>query len=124
VRFSTYRVSGDGAAGAEGVGVWHGERLHPVPGVTRLTDLLGDDGSRLRAAGQAALSKPGLGRPDVELLAPVPAPPSVRDFMAFRADRDPRPAGVCGRPGTVISCVVSARAAVGTRAPSYEEIAD
>jgi 2-keto-4-pentenoate hydratase/2-oxohepta-3-ene-1,7-dioic acid hydratase in catechol pathway len=83
VRFSTYRVSGDGAAGAEGVGVWHGERLHPVPGATRLTDLLGDDGSGLRVAAQAALSKPGLRRADVELLAPVPAPPSVRDFMAF-----------------------------------------
>jgi 2-keto-4-pentenoate hydratase/2-oxohepta-3-ene-1,7-dioic acid hydratase in catechol pathway len=80
VRFSTYRVAGDGSAA---VGVWQGERLHPLPGVARLTDLLGDDGSRLRAAGQAALAGPALGRADVELLAPVPAPPSVRDFMAF-----------------------------------------
>ena len=82
MRFSTYRVSGD-AAGAERVGVWHGERLHPVPGVTRLTDLLGDDGSRLRAAGEAARSEAALGPAGVELLAPVPSPPSVRDFMAF-----------------------------------------
>jgi 2-keto-4-pentenoate hydratase/2-oxohepta-3-ene-1,7-dioic acid hydratase in catechol pathway len=78
VRFSTYRTSG-----GTGVGVWRGERLHPVPGVTRLTDLLGDDGSRLRAAGAAALPGAGLEPAQVELLAPVPAPPSVRDFMAF-----------------------------------------
>jgi 2-keto-4-pentenoate hydratase/2-oxohepta-3-ene-1,7-dioic acid hydratase in catechol pathway len=85
VRFSTYRVSGNGAAGTERVGVWRGERLYPVPGVSRLTELLGDDGSRLRVAGQAALAEAaaGLRRADVELLAPVPAPPSVRDFMAF-----------------------------------------
>jgi 2-keto-4-pentenoate hydratase/2-oxohepta-3-ene-1,7-dioic acid hydratase in catechol pathway len=87
VRFSTYRASGgngtDGATGTEGVGVWRGERLHPVPGVTRLTDLLGDDGSRLRAAAAAAAREPGLQPADVELLAPVPAPPSIRDFMAF-----------------------------------------
>jgi 2-keto-4-pentenoate hydratase/2-oxohepta-3-ene-1,7-dioic acid hydratase in catechol pathway len=87
VRFSTYRASGDsgadGATGTEGVGVWRGERLHPVPGVTRLTDLLGDDGSRLRAAAEAAAREPGLELADVELLAPVPAPPSIRDFMAF-----------------------------------------
>jgi 2-keto-4-pentenoate hydratase/2-oxohepta-3-ene-1,7-dioic acid hydratase in catechol pathway len=78
VRFSTYRTSG-----GAGVGVWRGERLHPVPGVTRLIDLLGDDGSRLRAAGESAMSGVGLEPAEVELLAPVPAPPSIRDFMAF-----------------------------------------
>jgi 2-keto-4-pentenoate hydratase/2-oxohepta-3-ene-1,7-dioic acid hydratase in catechol pathway len=78
VRFSTYRTPG-----GTGVGVWRGERLHPVPGVTRLIDLLGDDGSRLRSAGEAALSGPGFGVAREELLAPVPAPPSIRDFMAF-----------------------------------------
>jgi 2-keto-4-pentenoate hydratase/2-oxohepta-3-ene-1,7-dioic acid hydratase in catechol pathway len=83
VRFSTYRAAGDGTAGTEGVGVWRGERLHPVPGVTRLVDLLGGDGSRLRAAAQAAAGEPGLGLAEVELLAPVPAPPAIRDFMAF-----------------------------------------
>jgi 2-keto-4-pentenoate hydratase/2-oxohepta-3-ene-1,7-dioic acid hydratase in catechol pathway len=77
VRFSSYRTSG----GEAGVGVWRGERLHPVPGVTRLVDLLGDDGSRLRAAGQAATAALDLSA--AELLAPVPAPPSIRDFMAF-----------------------------------------
>jgi 2-keto-4-pentenoate hydratase/2-oxohepta-3-ene-1,7-dioic acid hydratase in catechol pathway len=83
VRLSSYRASGGREAGAAGVGVWRGERLHPVPGVTRLIDLLGDDGSRLRAAQEAAAGEPGLGLADVELLAPVPAPPSIRDFMAF-----------------------------------------
>jgi 2-keto-4-pentenoate hydratase/2-oxohepta-3-ene-1,7-dioic acid hydratase in catechol pathway len=82
VRWSTYRTSG-GHAGADGVGVWQGERLHPVPGVSRLTELLGDDGSRLRAAAAAAIREPGLEQSDVELLAPVPSPPSIRDFMAF-----------------------------------------
>jgi 2-keto-4-pentenoate hydratase/2-oxohepta-3-ene-1,7-dioic acid hydratase in catechol pathway len=82
VRLSSYKMPG-GEPGAMGVGVWHGERLHPLPGVTRLIDLLGDDGSRLRAAGEVAAGQPGLGLADVELLAPVPAPPSIRDFMAF-----------------------------------------
>jgi 2-keto-4-pentenoate hydratase/2-oxohepta-3-ene-1,7-dioic acid hydratase in catechol pathway len=87
VRLSSYQAQGGGEASA-GVGVWHGERLHPVPGVTRLIDLLGDDGTRLRAARetaarQAAAGEPGLGPADVELLAPVPVPPSIRDFMAF-----------------------------------------
>jgi 2-keto-4-pentenoate hydratase/2-oxohepta-3-ene-1,7-dioic acid hydratase in catechol pathway len=82
VRLSSYQVPGGGEASA-GVGVWRGERLHPVPGVTRLIDLLGDDGSRLRAAQQAAAGEPGLAPADVELLAPVPVPPSIRDFMAF-----------------------------------------
>lgn len=79
MRFSSFRAPGV----REGVGVWRGGRLHPVPGVARLTDLLGDDGSRLRAASEAAAGEPGLGPADVELLAPVPAPPSIRDFMAF-----------------------------------------
>ena len=80
MRLSSYRTL---AGGEAGVAVWRGERLHPVPGVTRLTDLLGDDGSRLRAAAEAAAGQPGLAPADVELLAPVPAPPAIRDFMAF-----------------------------------------
>jgi 2-keto-4-pentenoate hydratase/2-oxohepta-3-ene-1,7-dioic acid hydratase in catechol pathway len=78
VRFSTYRTSG-----GSGVGVWDGDRLHPLPGVTRLVDLLGDEGTRLRTAGQAALAQPPLEHTPAELLAPVPEPPSIRDFMAF-----------------------------------------
>lgn len=51
----------------------------------RLVDLLGDDGERLANAGAATLADP---REVVELgalhvNAPIPVPPSFRDFMAF-----------------------------------------
>jgi 2-keto-4-pentenoate hydratase/2-oxohepta-3-ene-1,7-dioic acid hydratase in catechol pathway len=85
VRWSTFRT----ADGGERVGVWRGEQLVPVPGVGRLLDLLGDDGTRLREAGAAALDRAeldtdaALDPAAVELLAPIPDPPSIRDFMAF-----------------------------------------
>ncbi|MEO3754993.1 fumarylacetoacetate hydrolase family protein [Streptomyces sp. B6B3] len=80
MRWSTFRT----ADGEERVGVWRGEALYPVPGVGRLVDLLGDDGSRLRAAGEAAVaSGAGVDAAGVELLPPVPEPPSIRDFMSF-----------------------------------------
>jgi 2-keto-4-pentenoate hydratase/2-oxohepta-3-ene-1,7-dioic acid hydratase in catechol pathway len=81
MRVSSYRTPD----GVERVGIWRGELLHRVPGATRLIDLLGDDGARLRAAAQAAAREPGTDPADVELLAPVPVPPSIRDFMAFEA---------------------------------------
>jgi hypothetical protein len=52
-------------------------------GAKSLTDLLGDNGSRLHAAAEAAAEQPGSEPSDLEILAPVPAPPSIRDFMAF-----------------------------------------
>jgi 2-keto-4-pentenoate hydratase/2-oxohepta-3-ene-1,7-dioic acid hydratase in catechol pathway len=81
MRFSTYRAP----AGGEQVGVWADGRLYPVPGASRLTGLLGDDGTRLREAAAAARagSVAGVDPATVELLAPVPVPPSIRDFMAF-----------------------------------------
>jgi 2-keto-4-pentenoate hydratase/2-oxohepta-3-ene-1,7-dioic acid hydratase in catechol pathway len=80
VRWSTFRT----ADGEERVGVWRGEQLVPGPGVSRLLDLLGDDGTRLREAGAAALDAGSAFDPAaVELLAPIPDPPSIRDFMAF-----------------------------------------
>ncbi|WP_329064576.1 fumarylacetoacetate hydrolase family protein [Amycolatopsis sp. NBC_01480] len=79
MRISSYR----GPDGAERVGIWQGGQLHRVPGASRLIDLLGDDGSRLRAAEMAAAREPGTDPAAVELLAPVPVPPSIRDFMAF-----------------------------------------
>jgi 2-keto-4-pentenoate hydratase/2-oxohepta-3-ene-1,7-dioic acid hydratase in catechol pathway len=79
VRWSTFR-SDRGVR----VGVWEGDELYPVPGVDRLIDLLGDDGTRLREAGTAAVGEGAAVDPaTVELLAPIPEPPSIRDFMAF-----------------------------------------
>lgn len=81
MRWSTYRS----ADGRERVGAWHEDRLHAVAGVRSLVELLGDDGTRLREAGEAAVRSPAeVADPaTVELLAPVPRPPSIRDFMAF-----------------------------------------
>lgn len=79
MRWSSY-AEADGTVRAA---VWEGDRLHPAPAGTALVDLLGDDGTRLRAAADAALGGPAVNPATVTLLAPVPRPPSVRDFMAF-----------------------------------------
>ena len=80
MRWSTFQ----NPDGRQQVGVWHGDALHPVPGAGRLVDLLGDDGGTLRAAGEEAVRRsPAVDPATVELLAPVPEPPSIRDFMAF-----------------------------------------
>jgi 2-keto-4-pentenoate hydratase/2-oxohepta-3-ene-1,7-dioic acid hydratase in catechol pathway len=79
MRWSTYR----GADGVERAAVWRDNRLYPAPDGTGLVDLLGDDGTRLRAAAAAAVDGPGVDPADVTLLPPVPRPPSIRDFMAF-----------------------------------------
>ena len=78
MRWSTYRV-----AGVERAAVWRDDRLYPTPDGAGLVDLLGDDGTRLRAAAVAAVDGPGVDPADVTLLPPVPRPPSIRDFMAF-----------------------------------------
>jgi len=59
--------------------------LHGLRTAGRLIDLLGDDGELLARAGEQARADPldVLAEADAELLAPVPAPPSVRDFYAF-----------------------------------------
>jgi 2-keto-4-pentenoate hydratase/2-oxohepta-3-ene-1,7-dioic acid hydratase in catechol pathway len=67
------------------IGLLVGDRVHAVRGASSLLDLLGDGGERLAAAAQRATDDP-LEVTDlstVELRAPVPAPPSIRDFMAF-----------------------------------------
>ncbi|MEJ2867993.1 fumarylacetoacetate hydrolase family protein [Actinomycetospora sp. OC33-EN08] len=79
MRWSTYRE----ADGTVRTAVWQGEDLHPAPAGTALIDLLGDDGGRLRAAGEEALAGPAVDPATVTLLPPVPRPPSIRDFMAF-----------------------------------------
>jgi 2-keto-4-pentenoate hydratase/2-oxohepta-3-ene-1,7-dioic acid hydratase in catechol pathway len=71
--------------GRERVGRVEGESLHALASGIRLLDLLGDDGERLAEAGERALNDPAdvheLGA--LRLLAPIPVPPSVRDFYAF-----------------------------------------
>ena len=76
MRWSTFRTPD----GAQGVGVWRADELFPVPGVERLVDLL----DSLQAAGDEAVRRSAAVDPaTVELLAPVPEPPAIRDFMAF-----------------------------------------
>lgn len=80
MRWSTFRTSD----GDERVGIWQSEKLYEAPGVARLVDLLGDDGTRLREAGAAATAADMRIDPaGVQLLPPIPQPPSIRDFMAF-----------------------------------------
>jgi 2-keto-4-pentenoate hydratase/2-oxohepta-3-ene-1,7-dioic acid hydratase in catechol pathway len=80
MRFATFLAPD---SPTERVGVADGERLHALaPGVA-LVDLLGD----LPEAGRAALVSPDavFDLAGVRLLAPIPVPPSVRDFYAFEA---------------------------------------
>jgi 2-keto-4-pentenoate hydratase/2-oxohepta-3-ene-1,7-dioic acid hydratase in catechol pathway len=80
MKWATY----DSAAGRR-VGVVIGEAIHAARGVTDLRDLFGDDGERLHEAGAAATGDPFevVGLDQVSLQAPIPVPPSIRDFMAF-----------------------------------------
>ncbi|MFN2589159.1 MAG: fumarylacetoacetate hydrolase family protein [Actinomycetota bacterium] len=72
-------------AGGERVGLVDGDAVLPLEPGVRLLDLLGDDGERLSSA--AAVARSGVfdsvAVADIHLLAPIPRPPSVRDFYAF-----------------------------------------
>ena len=59
--------------------------LYGLRAAGRLIDLLGDDGEQLARAGEQALADPldVVPEADAGLLAPIPVPPSVRDFYAF-----------------------------------------
>jgi 2-keto-4-pentenoate hydratase/2-oxohepta-3-ene-1,7-dioic acid hydratase in catechol pathway len=82
MRFATYRHEGEDR---DRVGLVRESAIHEMRGVTALLDLLGDDGERLHAAGEAALRDPGevVEVGTVRLRSPIPRPPSVRDFMTF-----------------------------------------
>jgi 2-keto-4-pentenoate hydratase/2-oxohepta-3-ene-1,7-dioic acid hydratase in catechol pathway len=71
--------------GGERTGVVVGDDIHALDRGVRLIDLLGDAGESLAAAGDRATSDPVEVLPlaSVSLLAPVPRPPSIRDFYAF-----------------------------------------
>ena len=62
-----------------------GQQVHALERGTELISLLGDDGERLEAAGDQAETSPRAIHPlaELHLLAPVPRPPTVRDFYAF-----------------------------------------
>lgn len=82
MRWATYLSQSTGALRP---GLLVEGRLHAVDAADRLVDLLGDDGERLFAAGQRALADPAevVDLAQARLAAPIPSPPSIRDFMAF-----------------------------------------
>jgi 2-keto-4-pentenoate hydratase/2-oxohepta-3-ene-1,7-dioic acid hydratase in catechol pathway len=82
MRWCTYVSPADSA---ERVGLLHGGAIHGLPGEGRLVDLLGDDGERMAEAARRAVSDPAevVAEDGVRFLAPVPDPPSIRDFYAF-----------------------------------------
>lgn len=69
----------------EHVGLVHEGQVRGVAGVARLTDLLGDQGQAMTDARRSALDRPSEVVPaaSTRYRAPVPRPPSIRDFMAF-----------------------------------------
>ncbi|MFE3206432.1 fumarylacetoacetate hydrolase family protein [Embleya sp. NPDC059237] len=69
----------------ERVGVLDGETIRVLEAGVSLLGLLEGDGSRLEEAGERAIRDPDLVLPiaDAHLRAPVPQPPSVRDYMTF-----------------------------------------
>jgi 2-keto-4-pentenoate hydratase/2-oxohepta-3-ene-1,7-dioic acid hydratase in catechol pathway len=73
------------AVPAERTGVVVDGRIHACPPGTALLHLLGDDGERLSAAAETARRDPRdvFDLDAVHLRAPIPHPPTVRDFYAF-----------------------------------------
>ncbi len=82
MRWSTYLSPRDGA---EHVAAVSDGALYGLEGPGQLVDLLGDDGIRLAEAAELARTDPWevVALADAILRAPVPRPPSIRDFMAF-----------------------------------------
>jgi 2-keto-4-pentenoate hydratase/2-oxohepta-3-ene-1,7-dioic acid hydratase in catechol pathway len=80
MRFATFLAPG---SPVERVGLVDEDRLFTLPPGTTLLQLLDD----LARAGRAARRSPDdvFDPGDVRLLAPLPVPPSVRDFYAFEA---------------------------------------
>ncbi|MFT4288500.1 fumarylacetoacetate hydrolase family protein [Nocardioides sp.] len=81
MRWVTY-LAGDGAARP---GLVVGDHVLGYPGDGGLLGLLGERGERLReaAAQTTAAPREEVALAAAELLAPIPVPPAVRDFMAF-----------------------------------------
>ena len=82
MRWVTFRRD---AQATDRVGLVVDSHVHVLPDGATILGLLGDDGERLAAAGQTAKDDPVevLALDDVVLRAPIPMPPTVRDFYAF-----------------------------------------
>jgi 2-keto-4-pentenoate hydratase/2-oxohepta-3-ene-1,7-dioic acid hydratase in catechol pathway len=82
MRWVTYRNTDDGTDRA---GLILGGNVHGLPPGDTLLSLLGDDGEGLERAGERAQRAPTevVSLDGVVLRAPIPQPPSVRDFYAF-----------------------------------------
>ena len=82
MRWCTYLSPADSR---EHVGLLHEGTVRGLPSPGTLTGLLGDHGQRLEQARGQAMHDPVEVVPvsAVRFVAPVPRPPSIRDFMAF-----------------------------------------
>jgi len=82
MRWVTYRHRGEDA---DRVGLLVDSSIHGLPPGESLLRLLGDDGSRLERAAERARSDPAevVAAESVQARAPIPTPPTVRDFYAF-----------------------------------------
>jgi len=80
--WATYRSPADAG---ERAGLLLDGELRGLPAEQQLIDLIGPTGISLEDAAESAVEAPAeVVDPDaVELLAPIPRPPAVRDFMAF-----------------------------------------
>src|SRR6266545_7810494 len=82
MRWSTYISPADQA---EHAGLLRDGQIHGLRGSASLMELIGDGGARLAAARDEAANDPFevLPSSSVRLLAPIPRPPSIRDFMSL-----------------------------------------
>jgi 2-keto-4-pentenoate hydratase/2-oxohepta-3-ene-1,7-dioic acid hydratase in catechol pathway len=82
MRWVTFTQAHDSA---ERTGLLVDGRIHASAAGTSLLSLLGDDGTRLAAEGDALRRDPRavFELDPVHVLAPIPRPPTVRDFYAF-----------------------------------------
>jgi 2-keto-4-pentenoate hydratase/2-oxohepta-3-ene-1,7-dioic acid hydratase in catechol pathway len=82
MRWVTYSHAGDAT---HRVGLLIGDVVHGLAAGETLIGLLGGDGGRLAAAADRAKSDPSevVALDTVRLHAPIPRPPTVRDFYAF-----------------------------------------
>ena len=82
MRWVTYRTPRDHL---DRVGLVVDEQVYGLAPGTSLLSLLGDDGQRLAEAGDRAGGDPEEVVPlnEVQLRAPIPLPPTVRDYYAF-----------------------------------------